>query len=76
MLNLTYHENDIGLKASWAFSATLHGKDSVDGNEVTMKSCTAHYLLTGAVARLFLSPENFFQYTKEINNQQVTKSDL
>ena len=30
-LNLTYHQSDFGIKASWSFLATSHGKSPSDG---------------------------------------------
>ena len=30
-LNLTYHQSDFGIKASWSFFTTSHGKSPYDG---------------------------------------------
>ena len=30
-LNLTYHQSDFGIKASWSIFATTHGKSPWDG---------------------------------------------
>jgi hypothetical protein len=75
-MNLTYHENDFGLTASWTFSATSHGKGPVDGIGATIKSRATRYLLSGTAERAFLSPEDLFHFTKQVNDHQVMKEDL
>jgi hypothetical protein len=76
MMNLTYHENDFGLTASWTFSATSHGKGPVDGIGAAVKSRATRYLLSGTAERAFLSPEDLFHFTKQVNDHQVMKEDL
>lgn len=76
MLNLTFHVKDFGLPASWTFSATSHGKGPVDGIGATVKCRATRYLLSGTPQRAFLTPEEFFKYTKEVNDHQVMKGDL
>ncbi|CAF3029125.1 unnamed protein product [Rotaria sp. Silwood2] len=75
MLNLTYHKVDFGLTASWTFSATAHGKGPVDGIRTTVKSSATRYLLSGTAERAFLSPEDLFYYTQQVNDHQVMKGD-
>ncbi len=75
-MNLTYHENDFGLTASWTFSATSHGKGPVDGIGAAVKSRATRYLLSGTAERAFLSPEDLFHFTKQVNDHQVMKEDL
>ena len=36
-MNLCYHEADLGLKATWSFFATSHGKSPCDGVGGTVK---------------------------------------
>ncbi|CAF4173888.1 unnamed protein product [Rotaria magnacalcarata] len=76
MLNLTYHESDFGLKASWTFSSTSHGKGPVDGIGAAVKSRATRYLLSGTIHNAFLSSEEFFEYTKTANDHFVMKGDL
>ncbi|CAF1684704.1 unnamed protein product [Rotaria magnacalcarata] len=76
MLNLTYHESDFGLKASWTFSSTSHGKGPVDGIGAAVKSRATRYLLSGTTHNAFLSSEEFFEYTKTANDHFVMKGDL
>ena len=64
MINLTFHEKDFGIKASWTFSATSHGKGPVDGIGPSIKSRATRYLLSGTPERAFLSSEDLFNYTK------------
>jgi len=76
MLNLTYHKHDFELEASWTFSATSHGKGPVDGIGATIKSQATRYLLSGTTERAFTSSEDFFNFTKKVNDHQVMKGDL
>jgi hypothetical protein len=76
MLNLTYHESDFGMPAVWTFSATSHGKGPVDGVGAALKSRAIRHLLGGTAERAFLSPEDFFQFTKAVNDHQTMKGDL
>jgi hypothetical protein len=76
MLNLTYHERDFGITASWTFTATSHGKGPVDGIGAAVKACATRYLLSGTSERAFLSPEEFFHFTKRANDRQVMIGDL
>ncbi len=75
-MNLTYHEVDFGIAASWTFSATSHGKGPVDGIGAAIKSRATRYLLGGTAERAFLSAEDFFGFTKQVNDHQVMKGDL
>ena len=37
ILNLTYHQSDFGVPASWTFSSTAHGKGPMDGIGAAIK---------------------------------------
>jgi hypothetical protein len=76
MMNLTYHKRDFGIEASWSFSATSHGRGPVDGIEASVKCRGTRHLLSGTPDRAFLSPEDFFKFTREVNDHQVMKGDL
>lgn len=76
MLNLTHHERDFGLKATWTFSATSHGKGPVDGIGAAVKSRATRHLLRGTSERAFLSAKELFDFTKNVNDHQVMKGDL
>jgi hypothetical protein len=76
MLNLTYYEADFGLPACWTFSTTSHGKGPVDGIGAAVKSCATRYLLSSSPGRAFLTSEDFFKFTKQVNDHQVMKGDL
>ena len=76
MMNLTYHQTDFNIAASWTFSATSHGKGPVDGIGAVVKSRATRHILTATPEKALLSPEDFFKYTKEANDHQVIKGDL
>ncbi|CAF1153996.1 unnamed protein product [Adineta ricciae] len=76
MLNLTYHERDFGLPASWTFSSTSHGKGPVDGIGAAVKSTATRHLLKSTPEQSFLSAEEFFKFTQQVNDHQVIKGDL
>ncbi|CAF1426314.1 unnamed protein product [Adineta ricciae] len=73
MLNLTYHERDFGLPASWTFFSASHGKGPVDGIGATVKSTATRHLPKSTAEQSFLSAEEFFKFTEQANDHQVIK---
>ena len=76
ILNLTYHEVDFGLPASWTFSATSHGKGPVDGIGAAIKSRATRHLLRLHKERAFLSPWEFYDFVNRATDHQTMKGDL
>ncbi|CAF4268058.1 unnamed protein product, partial [Rotaria sordida] len=76
MINITYHEKDFGLPASWTFSATSHGKGPVDGIGAAVKSRATRFLLSGSAERAFLSPEDLLTILKKLMTINTFKKTL
>ena len=66
MLNLVHHKNDFNLDASWAFTATGHGKGAGDGVGAVLKSTARRITLSKNI--LLSTPYDFFTFSK---NQQL-----
>ena len=76
MQNLSHHQSDFDLPAVWTFSATSHGRGPVDGVGASLKSRATRHLLSGTAERAFLTPEDFFQFSRAANDHQTMKGDL
>lgn len=61
--NLMHHEADFGLKASWNFYATSHGKNTCDGIGGTVKRLAARHSLQN---RTISSPKELFEFAETI----------
>jgi hypothetical protein len=64
ILNLTYHQNDFGIPASWTFSATAHGKGPMDGIGAAMKYRATRKVLSGKAEDAILTPEQLFKFAQ------------
>lgn len=76
MLNLTFHQSDFHLPASWTFSATSHGKGPVDGIGAAIKSRATRHLLTLNKERAFLTPWEFYEFVDRATDHQKMIGDL
>lgn len=75
ILNLTWHQNDFGMKGYWLFTAPSHGKSVCDGIGATLKSTTTRYLLSAGPSAAILSAYGFFQFCeKRFGRQQSRRS--
>ena len=64
-LNLTYHIEDFGVDASWAFSATSHGKGPWDGIAGSAKREAALESLRRPLENQIQTATDFFIFVKE-----------
>ena len=78
--NLVNHEADFGIKASWNFFATSHGKSPCDGIGGTVKRLTARASLQAALTDQILTPLSMFTWATEhiqnINFIYCTSEDI
>jgi hypothetical protein len=65
ILNLTYHEQDFGIPASWTFSATAHGKGPMDGIGAAIKYRATRKVLSGKAEDAILTPEQLFRFAQQ-----------
>ena len=64
-LNLTYHQSDFGIKASWSFFATSHGKSPCDGFGGSVKRKLHNASLAAPASQKILSTEAVFNYCSQ-----------
>lgn len=76
LLNLTLHQSDFVLPASWTFSATSHGKGPVDGIGAAIKSRATRHLLTLQGERAFLTQREFYDFIDRATDHQKMIGDL
>ncbi|CAF1471548.1 unnamed protein product [Rotaria sordida] len=75
IFNLTWHQNDFGMKAYWIYTAASHGKSACDGIGATLKSTATRYLLSTGPSAAILSAYEFFQFCeKRFIHHQKEKS--
>ncbi|CAF3909114.1 unnamed protein product [Rotaria magnacalcarata] len=74
ILNLTFHEMDFGVRAMWSFTATSHGKGSVDGLGATIKSTATKYLMRHGPEEAFKNANEFYNFSGK--QQQPSKSRI
>lgn len=65
ILNLTYHEKDFGIPASWSFCATSHGKAAVDGIGAAIKYRATRKVLSGKPSDGILTPRDLFKFAQQ-----------
>lgn len=71
-LNLCRHEELFGLKATWSFFATSHGKSPCDGIGGTVKRAAARASLRRIANNLILDAKSFFKFcNEEINDSKL-----
>ncbi|CAF4632672.1 unnamed protein product, partial [Rotaria socialis] len=75
ILNLTYHQVDFGIPASWSFSATAHGKGAVDGIGAAVKYWTTRRVLSGTTSDAILTPEDLYKFTQSDSLMNVFYMD-
>ena len=61
-LNIAYHTKDFGIQASWAFSATSHGKGPWDGLAGAVKRQAGLESLRRSAARAIQTPKQFYEF--------------
>ena len=61
MCNLTHHQTDFQIEASWTSSAARHGKGLCDGVSAVVKSMATQHLLKSGTRASFRSLKEFFQ---------------
>ena len=78
--NLTLHQLDFNLAASWSFFATSHGKSSCDGIGVVVKRKLSHVSLTRETTNPILTSSSAYECCQQEFNSiiffHVDKSDL
>ena len=74
-LNLTFHQSDFGIKASWSFFTTSHGKSPCDGigGSVNQKPNSAS--LAASASQKILSTKAVFNYCSQ-NMPKITFFNL
>ncbi|CAF3661614.1 unnamed protein product [Rotaria socialis] len=75
ILNLTYHQVDFGIPASWSFSATAHGKGAVDGIGAAVKYRATRRGLSGTTSDAILTPEDLYKFTQSDSSMNVFYMD-
>jgi hypothetical protein len=79
MLNFTHHESDFGIPGAWTFSATAHGKGSVDGIWAALKYRATRRVLSGRRADPILTPQELSQFAStdtKINVFYLSRQDI
>lgn len=70
--NITYHEQDFGLKAEWNFFATSHGKSACDGIGAVIKRAAYKASLQRSVSNHILTPNDLFKFAaKEVTGIKI-----
>jgi hypothetical protein len=79
MLNLTHHESDFGIPATWTFSATAYGKAPVDGIGAALKYRATRRVLSGRREDTILTPKELYQFAStdtKINVFYLSRQDI
>ena len=63
-LNLAYHQSDFGIKASWSFFASSHGKSSCDGIGGSVNRKLNNASLAASASEKILFIEAVFNYCR------------
>ena len=72
MINLQHHQHDFNISASWAFSASGHGKGPCDGIGGGVKSGANRSILVSDT--VISCAEDFFNFTKKFNEDAAKSS--
>ena len=64
ILNLTYHQHDFGIPATWIFSSTTHGKGPMDGIGAAIKYRATRKVLSGKPEDAILTPDEHFRFAQ------------
>ena len=62
ILNLNHHHQDFDIIACWSFSATAHGKSSVDGIGASIKYRATRHTLSGDRFQAILTPRELYEF--------------
>ncbi len=72
IFNLTYHEDDFKLDASWTFCSTAHGKGPCDGVGAAVKYAATRSVSTSGI--MICSAEEFYGFTTKFNENAANIS--
>ena len=64
-LNLTFHEDDFGIRADWNFFATAHGKGSWDGLAGSVKRQATLESLRRPLNNQILTATDLFEFARD-----------
>ena len=70
-MNLCMHEQDFGVKASWTFFATSHGKQPCDGIGGTVKRLVSKASLQRSLKDQILDPKAMFHFCRKNVNEII-----
>ena len=59
ILNGSFHEIDFGVRAIWTFTATSHGKGTLDGLRAPVKPSATRYRMHRGAEEAFKSAKEF-----------------
>ena len=79
ILNLTHHESDFGIFASWTFAATAHGKGPVDGIGAALKYCATRRVLSERRKDAIITPQELYEFAStdtKINVFYLSREDI
>ena len=65
ILNLSFHEIDLGVRALRTFTDPFHDKGSADGLGAAVKSSATLYLMRPGPEEAFKSAKEFYKFFKE-----------
>ena len=65
ILNLSFHEIDSEVRATWTFTATSHGKAPMDGLDAAVKSIATRYLIRHGPEEAFKNAKQFYKLSKK-----------
>lgn len=72
IFNLTNHQHDFGIEASWTFTSTAHGKGPCDGVGAAVKYTATRFISTSGI--VINSAEEFYAFTKKFNENAAKMS--
>ena len=75
ILNLTYHQSDFGVPASWTFSSTAHGKGPMDDIGAAIKYRATRRVLSGKAEDAILTPEQLCKFAQQDSKIKVFYMD-
>ena len=71
ILNFTHRRQDVGIAASWTFSSTVHGKNSVDGIGATIKYRATRRVFSGDRTDAILTPRELYHFASKDTSLKV-----
>ena len=74
IMNLSFHQQDFGIKAAWTFTSSGHGKSPCDGLGAATKSPARKYSLRQGPEKAFCSAKDFFKFTLENTSRTLSST--